>query len=400
MITRGDFFMIKDMYKRGMSISDIARELELDRGTVRKYINSSVAPSKQKRTKTKSKLDSYKEYLHQRMLEDGVFNGERLLDEIKQLGYTGGKTILKDYIKPFRDKEKKKYSVRYETLPGEQMQVDWKEIGEIILNGERIKLSMFVATLGYSRMKYAEFTTSQDQEHVLQCLISSFKYFGGVPQKILFDNMRTVTDGREQGIVKWNARFAEFAAYYDFIPKACKPYRAKTKGKVERAIQYITNSFYVGTTFDSIEDINLQVERWLDGIGNRKKNDTTGVPPQERWSEEKLSSLPKINYDTSYRVYRKTHFDSTLSYKGHKWLLPKEFALKDILVKESLTGVLRFFYQGEEITAFQTPASVISLADQIKKKQSAVVAAPHSVPEVSVNTRPLSVYDDLLRGES
>ncbi|USK32069.1 IS21 family transposase [Bacillus sp. F19] len=400
MITRGDFFMIKDMYKRGMSISDIARELELDRGTVRKYINSSVAPSKQKRTKTKSKLDSYKEYLHQRMLEDGVFNGERLLDEIKQLGYTGGKTILKDYIKPFRDKEKKKYSVRYETLPGEQMQVDWKEIGEIILNGERIKLSMFVATLGYSRMKYAEFTTSQDQEHVLQCLISSFKYFGGVPQKILFDNMRTVTDGREQGIVKWNARFAEFAAYYDFIPKACKPYRAKTKGKVERAIQYITNSFYVGTTFDSIEDINLQVERWLDGIGNRKKNDTTDVPPQERWSEEKLSSLPKINYDTSYRVYRKTHFDSTLSYKGHKWLLPKEFALKDILVKESLTGVLRFFYQGEEITAFQTPASVISLADQIKKKQSAVVAAPHSVPEVSVNTRPLSVYDDLLRGES
>jgi transposase len=154
---RGDFFMIKDVYKRGMTISAIARELELDRGTVRKYINASVAPSKQKRKKAKSKLDPYKDHLHQRMLEGGVYNGERLLDEIKQLGYTGGKTILKDYIKPFRDKEKKKYSVRYETLPGEQMQVDWKELGEIILRGERIKLSMFVATLGYSRMKYTEF---------------------------------------------------------------------------------------------------------------------------------------------------------------------------------------------------------------------------------------------------
>jgi transposase len=101
MITRGDFFMIKDMFKRGMSISSIACELELDRGTVRKYINVSAAPSKQKRKKSKSKLDPYKEYLHQRMLEDGVYNGERLLDEIRQLGYTGGMTILKDYIKPF-----------------------------------------------------------------------------------------------------------------------------------------------------------------------------------------------------------------------------------------------------------------------------------------------------------
>jgi transposase len=136
-----------------MNFLSIARELELDHGTVRKYVNASSAPSKQKCKKSKSKLDPYKEYLHQRMLEDGVYNGERLLDEIRQLGYTAGKTILKDYIKPFRDKERKKYSVRYETLPGEQMQVDWKEIGEIILRGERIKLSMFVATLGYSRMK-------------------------------------------------------------------------------------------------------------------------------------------------------------------------------------------------------------------------------------------------------
>ncbi|MED0681051.1 DDE-type integrase/transposase/recombinase, partial [Aneurinibacillus thermoaerophilus] len=89
---------------------------------------------------------------------------------------------------------------------------------------------MFVAVLGYSRMKYAEVTTSQDQEHLMQCLIHSFKYFGGVPQHILFDNMKTVTDGREQGVVKWNERFAEFASYYSFTPKACKPYRAQTKG--------------------------------------------------------------------------------------------------------------------------------------------------------------------------
>lgn len=220
----------------------------MDRKTIRKHIHSATAPSKQSRKK-KSKLDAYKEYLHRRMMEDHVFNRERLLDEIRQLGYQGGKTILKDYLKPFRDNARKKYTIRYETLPGGQMQVDWKEIGTVILNGEKVKISMFVAILGHSRMKYVEFTLSQDQEHVFQCLVHSFKYFGGIQRTVLFDNMRTVTDGREQGIVKWNQRFSEFASYYDFIPKACRPYRAQTKGKVERAIQYITNHFYVGTVY-------------------------------------------------------------------------------------------------------------------------------------------------------
>ncbi|SDH34456.1 Integrase core domain-containing protein [Aneurinibacillus thermoaerophilus] len=100
----------------------------------------------------------------------------------------------------------------------------------------------------------------------MQCLIHSFKYFGGVPQHILFDNMKTVTDGREQGVVKWNERFAEFASYYSFTPKACKPYRAQTKGKVERAIQYIMNSFYVGTSYDSVEDLNQQLLRAMNVV--------------------------------------------------------------------------------------------------------------------------------------
>lgn len=400
MITRGDFFMIKDLYKKGMSISDIARELGVDRKTVRKYIQQDSPPIRQKRKK-KSKLDPFKEYLHKRMLEDKVFNGERLLDEIRQMGYTGGKTILKDYIKPFRDTAKKKYTVRYETLPGEQMQVDWKEIGEVVLEGGKVKLSMFVAILGYSRMKYVEFTASQDQEHVLQCLIHSFKYFGGVPKNVLFDNMRTVTDGREQGIVKWNQRFAEFASYYSFIPKACKPYRAKTKGKVERAIQYITNNFYQGVEFTSLEDLNNQVLRWLDRIGNRKVNDTTGVSPQERWAEEKLRPIGSIqDYDTSYRSYRRAHLDGTFSYNGQRWVLPKEYAGQEILVKQSLSGEIHLFHQGKEIKGMNMTASVISLADKIKEKQKALVGAAQSVPLVQVNTRPLSAYDELLRGES
>lgn len=114
--------MIKEMYQRGMSITDIANELKMDRKTVKKYIMSENIPTVRKRNRS---------------------------SKLKSLGYQGGKTILKDYMQPFREQAKKKYTVRYETLPGEQMQVHWKEVGEIILNGEKWKLSMFVAILGY-----------------------------------------------------------------------------------------------------------------------------------------------------------------------------------------------------------------------------------------------------------
>ncbi|MFS0639245.1 IS21 family transposase [Mesobacillus foraminis] len=398
MKTRGEFFMIKDMYQRGMSITDIAKELKMDRKTVKKYINSDALPVPRKRSRN-SKLDKFKEYIDRRMMEDQVFNAEKLLLEIKALGYEGGKTILKDYMQPYREQARKKYTVRYETLPGQQMQVDWKEVGEIILNGEKVKVSMFVSILGYSRMKFAMFTLSQDQEHVMHCLINSFKYLGGVPSTILFDNMRTVTDGRDQGVVKWNKRFAEFASYYGFIPKACRPYRAQTKGKVERAIQYIMNHFYVGTKFTSIEELNQLLMRWLDSVGNRKRNETTGCSPQERWTEEKLHSIKdKKEYDTSYISFRKVHWDSSFSYKGESWMLPSGYAGKEILVKESLEGSIKIFYQGEEISKQQRRKKVIPFSEKIKKKQTVVVGAPQPV-SVEVDTRPLSVYDEFTRGE-
>ncbi|WP_019123990.1 IS21 family transposase [Brevibacillus massiliensis] len=392
--------MIKDLYQNGMSISAIARKLDLDRKTVRKYIEMASYPvSSPKRKQRPSKLDPFKQYLEKRMLEDGVFNAEKLLLEIKRQGYLGGKTILKDFIKPFRQRENKKYTLRYETKPGEQMQVDWKELGEVDLQGVRTKLYMFVAILGYSRMKYMEFTRSQDQEHLLRCLINSFQYFGGVPQKVLFDNMKTVTDGREAGLVKWNKRFAEFASYYGFIPKVCRPYRAQTKGKVERAIQYITNHFYQGTSFETLDELNSKGLRWLDAVGNRKPNQTTGVSPQERWPEEKLSSLSGIcDFDTSYRTYRRVYYDGMYSYKGEHRMVRHDLAGEQILIKESLDGLIKVYFKDELIESYRPSPKLVSLAQQIKKKQQNM-DPNRAVSQIKVATRPLTEYDRLLRGD-
>ncbi|MFT9846947.1 IS21 family transposase [Aneurinibacillus sp. REN35] len=392
MITRGEFFMLKD-------ITDIARQMGIDRKTARKYIALDVYPRKQRRKKQPSKLDPFKQYLEKRIQEDGVYNCEKLYDEIQERGYTGGKTILKDFVQPFRAERKKRYTVRYETFPGEHMQVDWQEVETILVEGKKRKLYMFAATLGYSRMKYIEFTLSQDQEHVMQCLIHSFYYFGGVPQKVLFDNMKTVTDGREEGVVKWNRRFADFASYYGFIPKACRPYRAQTKGKIERAIQYVERSFYIGTHYDSLQDLNQQAWRWLDRVGNRKPNQTTGISPQERWAEEKLiSTAGKLPYDTSYQHFRQVHFDGVYSYKGERRLLPYRFAGERVVIKERLDGLISLYHNGELIESYYRPPKGKSLADQIKKKQQGTAPTPPAVSEIKVAVRPLSDYDSFIGG--
>ncbi|MED3720658.1 IS21 family transposase, partial [Geobacillus stearothermophilus] len=152
-------------------------------------------------------------------------------------------------------------------------------------------------------------------------------------------------------------------------------------------------------SFESIEELNFLLHRWLDQVANRKPNATTGISPQERWAEESLKPLPLKDYDTSYLSYRKVHWDGSFSYKGEQWLLSAEYAGKEILVKERLNGDIRLYFRGEEISHVDQQKKVISFAEKIKKKQTEM-AATISPISVEVDTRPLSVYDAFLRGES
>lgn len=147
------------------------------------------------------------------------------------------------------------------------------------------------------------------------------------------------------------------------------------------------------------KELNFLLHRWLDQVANRKPNATTGISPQERWAEESLKPLPLKDYDTSYLSYRKVHWDGSFSYKGEQWLLSAEYAGKEILVKERLNGDIRLYFRGEEISHVDQQKKVISFAEKIKKKQTEM-AATISPVSVEVDTRPLSVYDAFLRGES
>lgn len=229
---------IMRLHAAGLSIREIARRTGFARNTVRKYLRKPALPRYGPRARRPSKLDPFKPYLEQRMAA-GVFNANRLLHELRALGYTGGVTILKDYLKPHRPPRRPQAVVRFEPAPGEQAQVDWGEFAYTDAQGRRRKVYGFVMVLSYSRAIYVEFVEQQDLSTLLRCHLHAFAALGGVPKTILYDNMKTVVLRRQGSQVEYHPRLLDFALLAGYQPRSCRPYRAQTKGRVERVIGYL-----------------------------------------------------------------------------------------------------------------------------------------------------------------
>lgn len=323
MVNVEEWMDIQAMHRRGISISDIARRTGRSRKTIRKYLKEpQKLPEYTKRAKRKSRLDSYKDYLLLRMRE-GVFNCQKLFDEVKKRSYTGGITILRDWVKPFREEERRVAEIRFETEPGRQAQADWASFGYIFHQGSWHPLSGFVMKLGFSRTHFITFTTSQDLEHLLEAHVQAFEFFGGVPDEILYDNPKTIVVWRKGREVKFHPRFLEFCAHYGFIPKTCWPRRAKTKGKVERGIGYVKGNFWPGISFESLEDLNEKALCWCKDIANKKISSETGEAPEERLKRENLKPIELVSrYDTSYIAQLKAGRDFLVRYDGVWYSVP------------------------------------------------------------------------------
>ena len=336
-----DRFMIKDMYRKGMTISDIARFTGYDRKTIRAIVNGPVNPPPKKRKKRASILDPFVPYLEKR-IEEGVLNCNKLFDEIRKQGYPGGKSTLRYFVQPHREARRQEATVRFETEPGEQAQVDWGHFGFIEHQGRRRRLHAFVMTLGWSRASYLEFTVSTDAAWWLRCHLHAFRYLGGVPQVVLHDNLKTaVLERKVDGAIHWNPRYLDFAHYYGFAPKACRPYRAQTKGKVESGIRYVRGNFWPGLRFFDLDDLNEQAKGWLDLTANVRVHGTTGEVPFERLAQEPLQSMAgKPDYDTSLIAFRRVTKDCFISYDGNYYSVPAKYARNRVEVKETEEGQL------------------------------------------------------------
>lgn len=347
MISSEEWVMIKHLYKEGVPKARIANELGLDPKTVEKALNEDKLPE-QKRQPRNSILDPYKEYINQR-LDKYDLTGTRILREIQERGYTGSYTIVKDFIRQVKGAKPKPAFVRFETSPGEQAQVDWSDFGWLEHNGKRMKLWCFSMVLGYSRTLYVQFGHSQNLVSLGQAHINAFKYFGGVTDTILYDNMTTVVISREKKNINWNSQFIDFASFYGFVPTLCQPGRKETKGKVERPYSYIKTSFFDGSEFNGLSDLNEKAMNWLNNIANTRIHGTTQVIPFDRLKEENLHPLRDGDYVLEHSEMRKSYKDCYISFDGNRYSVPYQYSCRDLMVK--LKGEELLVFYGDNMIA-------------------------------------------------
>lgn len=311
---------IHELRDQGATVSEIARTLGISRPTVRKYRDG--APAAVARRAKASKLDPYKPQVRRWVEQDHCTNCVTMLPRLQALGYTGGVSQLKAFVHPLRPAHAGKRPVlRYETLPGEQLQFDWGEF-PYEEAGVAHKVFGFVAILSYSRMRFACFTKRTDAPTLLRCLMAALEFFGGLPQSVLTDRMKSVLLGVEDGQLKWQTGFSDFVASLGVTPRVCKPYTPQTKGKVERTVGVIKTGFWPGVTFTDLDDLNVQALTWCVRL-NGQPHATTRIPPCVRWAEEGLRPLPTgWAWERFASEERKVSWDGYLSYDGVLYGLP------------------------------------------------------------------------------
>ena len=416
MLAARERFMIKELHSQGISISEIARQIARDRKTVRRGIEEPLLQCSQPRQAVRYRLGPYVEHLEKRLAE-GVLNASKLYDEIKQQGYAGSRSQLRAFVHPFRTARQTQATVRFETEPGEQAQVDWGHFGHIDHHGHQRRLYAFLMTLGWSRAMYVEFTVSADAAWWLRCHEHAFQFFGGVPREVLHDNLKTAVSERAgNGAVHWNPCYLDFANHYGFTPKACQPYRAQTKGKVESGVKYLRRNFWLGLHFVDLRDLNRQVMVWLDAVANVRIHGTTGEAPSVRLPQEHLQPIAGLpSYDTSLLSSRRSSTDCLISYEGNYYSVPANYHSRVLLVRETVDEELIITTaQGDEIARHRLcqghnqrivePAHYHTIASQTARPPRATAtqwpqpaaASALQVGAPDVETRALSLYEALL----
>jgi len=303
MILKEELMNIQILHQQGYSQRAIAKQLSISRNTVKKYLTTNPAePEYSSRPETTSKLEAYKPYLHSRIASASPIHlsGVVLYREIKEQGYIGSLSLLRQYLYQYRGQPEIQPIKRFETPAGKQMQVDWGQ-----MRGGKTPIHAFVAVLGYSRALFVMMTDNMRYETLEQCHRLAFDYFQGIPQQVWYDNMKTVVIERDaygEGQHKLNQSFYQFSKTMGFIPKLCKPYRPQTKGKVERMVRYVRDNFYrpLATKLNAsnlildIETANIELQQWLDTVANQRVHDTIKEKPADKLIQERpyLQNLP------------------------------------------------------------------------------------------------------------
>ena len=299
MLQKEQWMQIHVLKAQGLSSREIARRLGVSRNTVTRYLASQDVPRYKQREPRPTKLDPFHAYIVERMqaAAPDTIAAPALLRELRALGYEGQLRSIQAFMKAHKPAPAPDPIVRFETEPGRQMQCDF-----VVFRRGANPLYAFTATLGFSRWRWARFATNEKAETLIACHHALFETLGGVPREILYDNARTIVlerDAYGKGEHRWHPGLLDLAKCYGFMPRLCQPYRARTKGKIERFHRYLRGNFYVplsswlkqsGMLLD-VETANAEVGKWLRDVANQRVHPVTGAPPARLFEERERDTL-------------------------------------------------------------------------------------------------------------
>lgn len=291
--------LLRYYLEQGLPKRAVAQQLGISRDTLYRWITSgeldrdvdSGPPRYGPRAPVLTKLEPFKPIIETRLKALPELSAIRLLEEIRAGGYAGGYTQLKEFVRTLRRREQEPV-IRFETPPAHQAQVDFADFK--LPWGKRYVL---LVVLAYSRLLWLHYFRRKDMRALLSGLEAAFAFFGGVPRELLFDQMKSVITRDERlsgGKLLHNAEFLRFSAHWGFTARACRPYRAKTKGKVERPVSYVRRNFFYGRDFLGDGDLNDQAERWLRQTANVRIHGTTREQPIERFERDERALLQPL----------------------------------------------------------------------------------------------------------
>lgn len=374
---KGELWMsIRSDKMKGMSYTELGKKYNIDPRTAKRYAESDIRPEYTLTEPKPSKLDPYKKHIDQ-WLEEAPYSAVRILEKLQELGFDGKYSIVKEYVRGKKMDFNEKATIRFETMPGQQGQVDWGffENYTVHEDGKEKKLYCFLMVLGYSRMRYIEFVTDMTTDTLIRCHQNAFRYFCGYPNEILYDNMRQVVIKRllKQENSVLNRQFEDFAGFYGFTPILCRPYRGQTKGKVERTVRFVRENFMVGIRYESLDDLNGQAVAWCNKV-NAKVHATTNEIPFERLKEENLNPI-KHEYIIDRINLRRVQKDCLISYSGNQYSMPSEYVGKDVAIV-AMDNILVAYYEGKQVAVHR-----------ISRQKKDMVIAPNHYANIKIKER-------------
>ena len=400
-VTLGKIVLIHDLKRQGLSISAIARKLGLDRKTVRRHLARGMeAPVYGPRAPRPRQLAAYEPYLRERIAAWPELSGKRLLREIRELGYQGCYSLLSDFLREARPPRPKPFERRFETAPGRQGQVDFAQFKTAFADEPGVERSLWLFTmiLGHSRWLWGRFCATQDLQTVLRCHIDAFAAMGGAPSELLYDRMKTAVIGENaEGVVAYNPGLVGLLNHYGAVPRACRPYRAQTKGKIERPYRYIREDFFLARSFRDLDDLNAQFEAWRTTVAHARVHATTRRVVAEHFAEERpaLITHPAVPYSAVLTIERRVSREGMVSVGGNLYSVP-DTTRKRVLDVQSHPKEIRIFEDGALIAVHPVLDGKNRRRVDPAHRKVLPAALPATAPS-GIGVRPLSFYDAVAR---